>query len=111
MLREQNATKGENRRAWGVASCDHQGDRAVCRVAEVLGLAPDRVTAFGKSPQTVEARALLCFWAQRKLGMSTIEIGRRLKISQPAASRLSKRGERIEKENRFDLIAEKGLKT
>jgi len=86
-------------------------DRAVSRVAEVLGLPPDRVTAFGKSPQTVEARALLCFWAQRKLGMSTIEIGRRLKISQPAASRLSKRGERIEKENRFDLIADKGLKT
>ena len=43
-------------------------DRAVSRVAEVLGLPPDRVTAFGKSPQTVEARAHLCFWAQRKLG-------------------------------------------
>jgi REP element-mobilizing transposase RayT len=82
-------------------------NRAVCRVAEVLGLASDRVTAFGKSPQTVEARALLCFWAHRKLGMSTIEVARRLKISQPAASRLSKRGERIEKENRFDLIGEK----
>jgi len=86
-------------------------DRAVSRVAEVLGLAADRVTACGKSPRTVEARALLCFWAWRKLGMSTIKIGRRLKISQPAASRLSKRGERIEKENRFDLVADKGLKT
>lgn len=86
-------------------------DRTVCRVAEVLGLTPDRVIAFGKSPQTVEARALLCFWAHRKLGMSTIEIAIRLKISQPAASRLSKRGERIEKENRFDLIADKSLKT
>ena len=86
-------------------------DRAVSRVAEVLGLPSDRVTAFGKSPQTVEARALLCFWAQRKLGMSTIEIGKRLKISQPAASRLSKRGETIEKENRFDLIGDKNLKT
>jgi hypothetical protein len=42
---------------------------------------------------------------------STIEVARRLKISQPAASRLSKRGERIEKENRFDLIEDKGLKT
>jgi len=43
--------------------------------------------------------------------MSTIEIAIRLKISQPAVSRLSKRGERIEKENRFDLIADKSLKT
>jgi putative transposase len=83
-------------------------DRAVSRVAEVMGLTPDQVTAFGKSPRTVEARALLCFWAHRKLEMSTIEVARRLKISQPAASRLSKRGERIEKKNRFDLIADKG---
>jgi hypothetical protein len=86
-------------------------DRLVARVAEVLRLSPDQVTALGKSPQTVEARALLCFWAQRKLAMSTIEIGRRLRISQPAASRLSKRGEKIEKEHRYDLIADKGLKT
>jgi REP-associated tyrosine transposase len=85
-------------------------DRVVSRVAEVLGLAADQVTAFGKSPQTVKARALLCFWANRKLGMSTIEIGKRLKISQPAASRLSKRGERIEKENRFHLVKDNGLK-
>jgi len=69
-----------------------------------------------KSEQTsqnidVEARALLCFWAHRKLGMSTIDIARRLKIGQPAASRLSKRGEQIEKENEFDLTPDKGLKT
>jgi hypothetical protein len=52
-------------------------------------------------------------WFNRKyrrhgpLLMSTIEVARRLKISQAAASRLSKRGERIEKENRFDLIEDK----
>jgi hypothetical protein len=64
----------------------------------VLGLTSDRVIAFGKSPRTAEARALLCFWAHRKLGMSAIGVARRLNISQPAASRLSKGGERIEKE-------------
>jgi hypothetical protein len=85
-------------------------DRTVFRVAEVMGMAPDGVTAFGKSPQTVKARALLCFWAHRKLGMSTIEIGRRLRISQPAASRLS-RGEQIEKEEGFILVADKVIKT
>ena len=86
-------------------------DQTVSRVAEVMGLTLEQVTAFGKSPQTVEARALLCYWAHRKLGMSTIEVARRLKISQPAASRLSKRGERIEKEKRIDLIGDKSLKT
>jgi hypothetical protein len=87
-------------------------NRAVSRVAEVLGLTADHVTASGKSPQKVQARALLCSWAHCKLGMSTTEVARRPKISQPAASRLPKRGERIEKENRFDLIgAEALLKT
>jgi hypothetical protein len=43
--------------------------------------------------------------------MSTIEVARRLKISQPAASRLSKRGKRIEEEKRFDLIEGESLKT
>jgi putative transposase len=80
-------------------------DRAVARVAEVMGMTPEQVTALGKSPQTVRARALLCFWAHRRLGMSTIEIARKLKISQPAVSRLSRRGERIEKETQVELIA------
>ena len=30
------------------------------------------------------ARALLCYWAVRELGMSNIEIGKKLVISQPA---------------------------
>jgi hypothetical protein len=80
-------------------------DRAVLRVAEVMEMMPQQVTAFGKSPQTVKARSLLCFWAHRKLGMSTSEIAVRLNIGQPAVSRLSKRGEKIGRENRFELIA------
>ena len=79
-------------------------ERVVNRVAEVLDMEVEDVLRMGKSPQTVKARSLLCFWAHRKLGMTTIEIGRRLKMSQSAISRLSLRGERIEKENQFELI-------
>jgi putative transposase len=82
-------------------------DQVVLSVAKVMNIKPEQVTAYGKSPQTVQARSLLCFWAHRKLGMTTIEIAKRLNISQPAASRSSKRGERIEKENRFELITKK----
>jgi len=46
-----------------------------------MGLAAKLVKAFGKSPQTVKVRTLLCFWAHRKIGMSTIEIAGKLKIS------------------------------
>jgi len=79
-------------------------DRLTARVAEVMEMEIEQVTAFGKSPQTVKARSLLCFWAHRRLGMTTIEIGRRLSICQSAASRSSMRGQRIERENRFELI-------
>ena len=82
-------------------------DWAICRVAEVLDMPPAQVTAFGKSPQTVKARSLLCFWAHRRLGMSTIEIARKLRIIQLAVSRSSKRGEQIENEHRFELIPQK----
>jgi predicted transcriptional regulator len=81
--------------------------RSVSRVAEVMGISQEQVTAFGKSPQTVKARSLLCFWAHWKLGMSTAEIAMRIDISQPAASRSSKRGEQIAKENQFELIPRK----
>ena len=79
-------------------------NRVARRVAEVMEMEIEQVTAFGKSPQTVKARSLLCFWAHRKLGMTTIEIGKRLNISQSAVSRSSMRGQQIERDNRFELI-------
>ena len=82
-------------------------DRVARRVAEVMNLNVEDVTAYGKSPQTVKARSLLCFWAHRKLGMTTIEIGKRLNLCQSAVSRSSQRGQRIEKENGFDLLGRK----
>lgn len=79
-------------------------ERAVERVSEVMDMDVPQVIAFGKEPKTVQARALLCFWAHRKLGMTTIEIAGRLKLSQSAVSRLSRKGEIIEREKSFKLF-------
>ncbi len=79
-------------------------DRAVQRVAHVLVMRPDEVTAYCKSPQTVKARALLCFWTHRKLGMTTIGISGKLGICQSAVSRLSKRGEAIASDLGVELV-------
>ena len=86
-------------------------DRAAQRVAEVSGMAPDEVTAYGKSPRTVKARALLCFWAHRKLGMTTVEIAAKLNICQSAVSRLSIRGEKIGSEYGVELIEKQRIKS
>jgi putative transposase len=76
-----------------------------------MGMEIEEVFAFGKFPQTVKARSLLCFWAHRRLGMTTIEISRRLNICQSAASRSSMRGQKIEQENQFELIETKSMKS
>ena len=76
----------------------------VQRVAQVMGVKADEVTVYGKSPQTVKARALLCFWAHRKLGMTTVGISGKLGICQSAVSRLSKKGEAIAWERRVEWV-------
>lgn len=76
----------------------------VQRVAQVLGIEPKEVTALGKSPRTVKARALLCFWAHRMLGMTTVEIAAKLSICQSAVSRLSMRGEKLANDQGVELV-------
>ena len=65
------------------------------RVAGQLGLDPHEVLAPGKYPQIVKARSLLCYWATRELGMTTIELSKKLKLTQPSISQSAKRGQAI----------------
>jgi len=55
-------------------------------------------------PNTVEARSVLCYWAARELGISTLELSKRLGISQPTASQSVKRGEKIVKEKQLKVM-------
>ena len=75
----------------------------VLNVAEMLGIDTGEVLSRGKAPKTVKARSLLCYRANRELGMTTVELSRRLRISQPSASRASQRGKRIAAQNDFSL--------
>ena len=96
-------------------------DQVIQRVAQVLNinvsvdnaykvkyLTPNLSASFAIdfsffAPQTVKARSLLCFWANRELGMTTVAISHRLKLSQSAVSRASMRGEKIALQNDFQL--------
>ncbi len=64
-------------------------------MATLLSLDPEIVTRRGRYPATVKARSVLCCWAARELGISTLELSKRLGISQPTASQSVKRGEKI----------------
>ena len=67
----------------------------VGRMAKLLGLRPREELAPGKYPQTVKACSLLCYWETRELGITTVNLSRKLTISQPAVSQSAKRGEKI----------------
>lgn len=106
-----NAANETLEEKYELESMGYDFNRTVQRVGQVLGMRPDEVTASGKSPQTVTARALLCFWAQRKLGITTVDIATRLSICQSAVSRLSRKGERIAIEHGAKLIEGKSIKS
>ena len=106
-----NAANENLEEKYELESKGYDFNRTVQRVAQVMGMQPDEVTACGKSPQTVTARALLCFWAQRKLGITTVDIARRLSICQSAVSRLSRKGERIAIERGAKLVEKKSIKS
>jgi REP element-mobilizing transposase RayT len=78
-------------------------DGVVKRVSEIMRLEPSDVLRPRRVPQTVKARSLLCYWANKELGMTTTEISRRLKISQSGVCKASLRGERLALENGYRL--------
>ena len=79
-------------------------ERVARRVAEVLSLKVDDILSLGKSSKTVKGRSLLCYWANRELGMTTIELAKRLHLCQSAVSRSAARGENMARENKLKLI-------
>jgi putative transposase len=76
-------------------------DRLVERVAELLEMRTSEVVRTGKFARTVEARSVLCYWANRELGMRVVELARRLKLAQPTVTQSVARGEKV--------VSEKGL--
>jgi putative transposase len=102
---EQILTAAQERldRHYAYRSQGYDFDKVVQRVAETLNIDRSEVLHRGKEAKTALARSLLCYWANRELGMTTVEISRRLKISQPAVSKASLRGEKLAAENDYDL--------
>jgi hypothetical protein len=79
-------------------------DWLVGYVAKLFGIDQGIVTRPGRYPDTVEARSVLCYWAAREFGISTVELSKRLGISQPTASQSVKRGETIVKERELKVM-------
>lgn len=78
-------------------------DWLVQHVARLLEMEPRDVLARGKYKQIVKARSLLCYWAVRELGMTTVQLAERLRLAQPTISQSVMRGRKIALEEKLKL--------
>jgi REP element-mobilizing transposase RayT len=76
------------------------------KVAKIFSIDTKELFKPGKQPVKVKARSLLCFWATQELGISMTELAKKLRISQPAVSICTRRGERIAQDNGYSLVDE-----
>lgn len=76
----------------------------VDRVGDLLEMTPENVLRKGKYPETVMAHSVLCYFAARELGLSTVELAKRLDLSQPTVSQSVQRGEKIVSDKNLQLI-------
>ncbi len=78
-------------------------ERIADRVAEVLGMEPDKVYSKGRQKMKVKARSLLCFWASRELGISHTSLAKKLEMCLANIGFSVERGELIAKECNYSL--------
>jgi chromosomal replication initiation ATPase DnaA len=74
------------------------------RVAELFNIPTSELWLPGKHRQRVRAKSLLCYWANRELGISMAKLSRRMNVSVMAVSYAVQRGEKIAGEFNFTEI-------
>jgi putative transposase len=78
-------------------------ERVAERVAELFKIPSSELWLPGKHRQRVRAKSLLCYWANRELGISMAKLSRRMNVSVMAVSYAVQRGEKIAREFNFSL--------
>jgi len=64
-------------RKYHVQSRGYNFERLVKRVAKLFEISPKELLSGGKHTKTVKARSVVCYWRNRELGMSTIELSKK----------------------------------
>jgi hypothetical protein len=79
-------------------------ERLIKRVANLFEISPKELLSGGKHPKTVKARSVDCYWGNRELGMSTLELSKKRNISRPTASQSVVRGQKIARTEKLALL-------
>ena len=73
------------------------------RVGSLFGLKPENMLIPSKHRIRVKARSLICYWAVKKIGISSLTVAVKLGIKQPSVSRAAIRGEKIALKGNYNL--------
>jgi hypothetical protein len=74
------------------------------RVLKLCSLSKEELYSRGRQKRFAEAKALLCFFAVRELGMTQTQLAQRLGITQPGVASAVVRGERLTRERGYVLL-------
>jgi chromosomal replication initiation ATPase DnaA len=91
-------------RKYHLRSRGYSFERLIKRVAKLFEMSPKELLSGGKHAKTVKARSVVCYWGNRELGMSTIELSKKLNISQPTASQSVVRGQKIARAEKLAFL-------
>ena len=78
---ELNTAQENLERKYQLEAQGYGFDWLVGRVARQCGIEPKDVLAPGKYARNVKARSLLCYWGTRELGMTTVDLAKRLNLA------------------------------
>ncbi len=70
---------------------------------QYFDIEPTQLPMKGRNNSISHANALICYWGNIRLGISSTELGARLHISQSSVSRAVKRGEEYSKNNSIEF--------
>ena len=90
-------------RKYHLESRGYSFERLIKRVAKLFEISPKELLSGGKHGKTVKARSVVCYWGNRELGMSTIDLSKKMNISQPTASQSVVRGQKIVDEEQLQF--------
>jgi REP element-mobilizing transposase RayT len=78
-------------------------EKVIRRAAEVSGVPTETIRRPGKEPLRVQARSLVCYWAVRELGLTTVAVSKELGIGPTAVSKAVSRGASLAKHREVSL--------
>ncbi|MEW6615890.1 MAG: transposase [Thermodesulfobacteriota bacterium] len=96
-------SEGEFSRKHKLKQLGYDFEKVVERVCDLFQMEKEFITQRGNQRDRVKARDLVCYWSVIELGISMVDVARRLDITPAAVSYSVQRGERMAKREGYQL--------